>query len=313
MNSESINNPKGFAREFNREFRREILLQKVFVKFLKGLLCQSILPASIALAQGVGAPVAVVNTSTTNISAEAQSAPAKDLSVSLSLESSSNFYKEDSPDRENSSSFTISPSYTINQNHSLAGEFAVNRDEVKGGESSVSNTSISLSQKLGSLNRDISAKASLGGVLPTNETDRKEKSYQGSVSLGGSLKGEFKLATINYSLKGTRNIHEFTQSSDGSSNVQYSITNALSADFEFAKVWTLSLSGIAKVGWVYQGSTRQSYGNEIALSNQISKSIALSAGLRNDGAAFKADGSTSNVKIYDQNTTVFFASLNITQ
>ncbi len=273
-------------------------------------LIASVLLGSFVVAQNA---FSQTNTSSISLSEEASQSVPKKLSLSLSLEGASNFYGEASPDREISTSITFSPGYKINSDYNLAAEASFSRDEVKAGESSVSNTSVSLSRKLGNPLRDISAKASLGGVIPTNEIDRKEKSYQGAVSLGAQLVGQFKLLTASYSFRAGRNIHEFTQAADGSSNIQYSLTNMITLDLEIFKNTSLGASALARTGWTYQGSSRQLYGNEFSLSHSPIKDMNIAMGVRNEGAPFKADGVSNNIKVFDQNTTLFFASLSFTQ
>lgn len=257
--------------------------------------------------------IAQTNTSAASLGQVGEKSVGKNFSIALGLEAASNFYSEESPDRQTGTSFTLGPSYKFRNGIGLASETTIDRDEVKAGETKVSNTAISLSKSLGYLVPAIEAKVALGGVAPTNADDRKEKSYQGGASIGGQLVGTFKYVVLTYKLKLSRNFHGYTHAADGSSNIQYGLSNTLVADIDFLKTWTLSLSGVSKAGWVYQGSNRQTYGNEISLSNQITKEISISAGLRNEGSAFKSDGVTNNVKILDNNTTMFFASLNITQ
>lgn len=254
---------------------------------------------------------AQVNSSTLKLNEEEQNKLADRFKISASLETNSNMFDKESPDRQNSNSLDLISSYYLGSGYSIGARQIVDKDE-KVQQTTFSNTTLTLKKAGPKLTPNLGSSFALVGVAPTNEDDRKQNKFQGGARLVGQLKGEFKKLTYTYTMTGNRNFHQYTQAGDGTNNVQYGLANELTLEFEFVPHWTLAATGLAKTGWTYQGSSRQSYGNEFSLSNEIGKQFSLAVGFRNEGAAFKADGVSSNIKVFDQNSTVVFASMTVT-
>lgn len=255
---------------------------------------------------------AQTNISTIKVEEEAKKAAAKQFNISVSLESASNMFDKNSPDREAANSLDIIPSYDLGSGYSVGGRAIVNKDETEAKETTVSNMTVSFKKKGPNLTPNLGSVFGVTGVAPTNEPIRKETRFQGGARLSIQLKGVYRKLTYYVGSTANRNFHQFTQAADGSNNVQYTLSSDLALELEFVPNWTIAASGYGKTGWTYQDSSRQAYGNEFSISNQVAKQFSLTAGFRNEGAAFKADGVSSNIKIYDQNSSVVFAALTVT-
>jgi len=237
--------------------------------------------------------------------------------ITMGLQRSSNFYKEDSTDRDVETQLDINPSVYLGRGFTLLSDTIFTKQEAGSGKlgasnSDVSNTKIILSKEGPAFNRDWGTAFLLGGTAPTNQENRDKESYQGGASLGAKLLGQIKYVALTYTLTGTRNFHGYTVTADGDPNVQYSLGHKLTIDYEFIEKWTLSFIGSYKDGWTYKGFQHSSYTNEIDIGRQIGKYWTLSAGIGNEGGAFNANGTESNIKVYDKNTTVVQAAVTFT-
>jgi hypothetical protein len=233
--------------------------------------------------------------------------------ISLSVGGSSNMYKEDSLDREAESNVDIIPSVYLGQGFSTSGRLIVTKEETGARNTTVSNARINLNKAGPNIGRDFESRFTVAGVAPTNEESRKRDRLQGAGILATRIKGQAtSILGLTYTLSAQQNSHEFTVNAEGSPLVQYTLTNALDLDIEILKDWNLGLSGYYRQGWTYQGSQRQTYGSEINLIHTVAKNWEISAGIANEGKAFKANGTESNITIYDQNTTVVQAAVTFT-
>jgi hypothetical protein len=237
--------------------------------------------------------------------------------ITMGLQEGSNLYKEESTDRDMETQLELIPSAYLGRGFTLSADTIITRQEAGSGKLGASNTDLSntkiiLTKEGPAINRDWGTAFLMGGTAPTNQENRDQESYQGGASLGAKLSGQIKYVAITYTISGTRNFHGYTLTADGDPNVQYVLGHKLTIDYEFIEKWTLSFIGAYKDGWTYKNFDHQSYTNEIDLGRQIGKYWTLSAGISNEGGAFKANGTESNIKVYDQNTTVVQAAVTFT-
>ncbi len=232
--------------------------------------------------------------------------------ILMAVQASSNLYKEDSPDREASTDLEINPSVYLGNGFSLQTDTIISKEQSGPRNTTISNTKIILT-KAGPKLGDWGTALLMGGTAPTDENLRRDESYQGGASLGGSIKGSpLKYVELAYTLSGGRNFHGYDRTAAGDANVQYTITHKLALAYEFIPKWSLYGIGSYKNGWTYQNSERSSYTNEFGLGYQVAKNWEISGSISNEGKAFKANGQDSNIKVYDQNTTVIQAAVTFT-
>ncbi len=233
--------------------------------------------------------------------------------VILSVGGSSNMYKEDSLDREAETNLDMIPSVKLTEGLSLSSRLIVTKEETSARDTTVSNLKVSLKKSGPDIGRDFKSSFSVAGIAPTNEESRKRDRLQGAGALSAQIKGQAtSILGVGVTLTGTQNSHEFTVNAEGSPNLQYTLRGDLELDLELIKDWNISAAGYYRQGWTYNGFERQNYGNEINLVHTVAKAWEISAGVANEGKAFKADGTSSNIKVFDQNTTVIQAAVTFT-
>jgi len=252
------------------------------------------------------------NTSTMSADLEEAKKTSDRYHIVLSLSGSSNLYKENSLDREASTDLDMIPSVYLGQGFSLSGRAIVSKEETGARETSVSNAKVTLKKEGPKLGRDWATAFGVTGTAPTNELTRKQDRFQGGGGASANIKGQLRKVEISYTLGFNQNSHEFTTNALGDANIQRTLTNELVLSYEFIKNWSLGISGYYRQGYTYSGFERQNYGNEIALGYTVAKNWEISAGIGNEGGAFKANGTESNIKVYDQNTTVVQAAVTFT-
>ncbi len=255
---------------------------------------------------------AQTNTSSMKLQPTEREKRADRYHVIMDLSTSSNLYKEEAQDREAKTELELIPSVYIGNGFGLMADAVVSKEETGARNTTLSNTKIILSKDGPALAENWGSKFLLGGTAPTDEDARNKDSYQGAASIGAGINGQIKYVALTYTLSGTRNFHGYTFTSEGDANVQYSLTHKATLDYEFIENWTLGLIASYKQGWTYHDFTRQNYTNQISLGHQFAKNWAVSAGIGNEGGAFKANGTDSNIKVYDLNTTVVQASVTFT-
>lgn len=282
---------------------------------------------SAAIVGGGNAPVSTiaansVSTSTTQLSQKKKDNKTQNFHFLINLESSSNMYRADSLDRQASTDLLLNPLYKINDVFSMTAKTAISKDETGARNTSVSNTSVSLRMKgyeFGSgkitgstVGSPAALSHSIALIIPTNEDSQKIDRLQGALAIGNGISFKFLNVDSKYVITVQKNIHEFTVNADGDANVEYSLRHDLSFDIELTPTLTLSPSGYYKQGWTYHQFNRNSYGLGLDLNYEVVKDFVVYVGSGNEGAGYKANGTETNIKAFDQNTSVLRAGLSYT-
>ncbi|MGE0634245.1 MAG: hypothetical protein AB7O96_17655 [Pseudobdellovibrionaceae bacterium] len=231
----------------------------------------------------------------------------------ISLSSSSNMYKEESPDRESSVDLLLLPSLKISQDASLTLKTIATQTAKQDEKVSFSNTSLTLGLAGPKWeHRNLSTGFSFAGIAPTNTESREKDSFRGGASLGTKLVWAPAPVTLAYAIAGTRNFHEYTLSSEGSPNIQYSVTQSLNAELTLGQ-WGLSAEGLYRYSWTYRNFSRQSYASSFGISYAFNDSWSVSTGVENSlGPLFKANGRDTNIRVFDQNQSQINLGLTFT-
>lgn len=234
--------------------------------------------------------------------------------LTAELSTSSNLYSEKSANQEGSTDLEIAPSFVFGSRYSLGAISALSQEKAAGEtrDTILSNTEISLGIKGPEITRDLGSSFVIKGVAPTNEKTRKEDSYQGGAGLSGSLIFKKGITTLKYTMAGARSFHQFTVNAESSPNIQYALTQSLGLELELTKGLSLTTSGSYKQGWTYRNFSRQTYGYTAGLGYEFMKSWIIGASVGTEGNAMKANGTDSNIRFYNENTSVVKASVTFT-
>lgn len=245
-------------------------------------------------------------------SAGTQSAPTSRFSAEVALTTSSNFYKQDSLDRENSNDLLLLPGYKLSDRFALGGKVILTETKAQEETVTASNAVLGFSIKGPAFTPNLNMGFKVSGIAPTNRESRENDSYRGGFALGSNLVWTRGVFSTAYGLSGTRNIHEYNMSAEGAPNIQYKLNHSLDIALTLRK-WTLSASGIYGQGWTYRNFMRQSYGSGFGVEYAATKSWALIASIDNAvGPLFKANGRDTNIEAFDQNTSQISAGIKFT-
>lgn len=251
-------------------------------------------------------------TSVTQISEELKPKAISKFHVLINLETSSNMYRETSVDREASTDLLLSPSYQLSELYSLAAKSVISKATTGARNTTLSNTSVTLGRKGMALGPNASLSHSISAIMPTNEEARSRDRLQGAVAVGTGIKFHFLNVPSEYSVSLQKNFHEYMVNAESSPNVAYSIRHDLAFEIALSSKLSLAPSGYYRSGQTYHNYDRNNYGLGLDLSYKTEKELILYVGTGNEGPAYKANGTESNIKAYDQNTSVLRAGLSYT-
>ncbi len=240
---------------------------------------------------------------------ETKSANKKSFHSTLQLSRSSNFYKSGSADSEVSTDLLIYPSYAFSEKLSLSAKAIITKEETQGKNTLLSNTKLGLKIAGPQITENTKSSFGIGGILPTNTQNRQTERLKGGASLSASISNISGNLNSAYTLIAQRNFHEFTVNADGAPNVEQTLAHDLTLEYAFNDSWSVSAEGIYKQGWTYKNFQRQTFSTGADLSFSFNKELSFSVGVANQGNAFKANGTESNISVYDQNTSTVSASL----
>lgn len=271
-----------------------------------------IAPTAASLAASTVAPANSKATSTSPLPKKLKPIDSGKFHFILNLETSSNMYREDSVDREATTDLLFSPSYKLGELYSVAAKSIFSKQNTGPRDTTISNTSVVLIRKGVELGPNASLSHSLAAILPTNAQAKNRDRLQGAVAIGSGVKFNFLNVQSEYSLSVLRNFHEYTVNAEDSPNVQYTLRHDLSFLIALSPQFSLVPGGYYKSGWTYENYDRNNYGLGLDLLFKANKEFAVYVGSGNEGPAYKANGTESNIKAYDQNTSVLRAGLSYT-
>jgi hypothetical protein len=162
----------------------------------------------------------------------------------------------------------------------------------------------------------MSTQLQLRAIVPTSEEDRQNTSRQSGVSL--ALVSPISLARLGHERGGmlwiagaTRNIHRFTTSASGESNIEYQLNNFLIYSFSLSERTYFNLSGSLVNAINYNGrklDDRYDFAQE--LSYAINKDLLVGIGHSNQAQLINNQvGMDQNFEIFNKKNSTYYVSL----
>lgn len=229
--------------------------------------------------------------------------------ILLDLSTSSNLAAEGTAEREASVDLDIRPSYQINKNISVGARSILTQDQTGPKDTTISDTSLSLSIAGPTFGESVATSGTLSGILPTSENSSKRDRLRAGAAVTGGLVWQASKFTTKYSLAARQNFHEFNLNAEGDPNIRNTITQVLSTEYAFNDTWSVSAEGLYRMGYTYANSPRQSYEFTTSLAANVTNSLSVNVGFGNQGAVFRPNGVDSNVRAWDDRSSVIFAGL----
>jgi len=279
----------------------QLMTLALVVFSLRPLLAQQSSVSSTSQAQGTSTASASQSTQTQEIQ--------KSFSAVIALERSSNLFTNESGNRESSTDLSLTPSYKITSKLSTSANAVISRQETGNKDTTISNTTLVLGYTGYKFENGAQLAHSLRGVIPTNEEIKKRDRLNTAVGIRNQISHSIGAFDMGYKLTLTRNFHEFTVNAEGSANVEYSLSHILELAYNFNDKISISQVGTIRQGRTYGGFNRTSFSADTDLNYYASKSLAINIGASTEGSAFKANGTDSNIELFNENKSLIRAGL----
>jgi len=230
--------------------------------------------------------------------------------LEFGLEHSQNVSVDELSRRSSSLDLGFGLMFKVNDNSSLFYKSALSRSNTPPNDTEMSDSIIGLSIKGYEITEQFRTSHALLSIIPTSEKSQKENRLFAGVGMSNGLSYSTDFITTSYSLSVARNFHEYDFNADGLANIQYSLGHKVELSIAFAEKWSFVNSGTYKTAWTYANKQRFAFEYHSDLVFDASDKMSLNLGTSNVGNALKANGQDSNIKVYDENTSILRAGLN---
>jgi hypothetical protein len=232
------------------------------------------------------------------------------LSFSTSLSLSSNLVESSNFDHSSSLDLEFSPAYTLNEQHSFLSTFSISKDLVDEQKLSLLNdASVVVNRQGKKFGKDFASAISLSMLLPLSVDSRKRDSLISSIRLNPSLNYQSGVGKFSYRLGFTRHIHRFTTATYGKSNAEWGLSNNLNYSTQLSKKLGASLSFAHSNAWTYEKKLFQSFSSSQEITYSLREEFAFSVGHTNRGSVLKDDGISSNIEIFNVESSTVYTSI----
>lgn len=238
------------------------------------------------------------------------------LSLTLGTEYSSNLQKNSDPDRFDTLTLILNPTYVFSNGVALDVRTDVVKEFRDEERTHLTDTAVVLSLPSVNLIKDRLQFAQLfGATLPTDEKKYEDESYRGTVSLRPRLIlniPEFGSLKITNTLYLNKNIHEFSVKRTGEENVEYSLRNRIAIDYSITNKLSLSLINDYTRGWTYKSNSRETFLFAQELAFEILNLTSIYVGHQNQGAVRGPGNSGTNLSAFDDRSSEIYGGVSKT-
>lgn len=165
------------------------------------------------------------------------------------------------------------------------------------------------------LNHWLNGRPSFSAVLPVSERSTQVQNLNTSINAGYTfilnpevLKKGFDLSL---SLNGSRNFHAYETDKVGNVLNQYGLREILSSSYSFRK-WTASVDLILRHGLSYGGNWTQAYEHSQEIAYSLHSNWSMTLGHTNSGSWLAPNGQDSNLKLINEDDSIFYLSTSVT-
>ncbi len=221
----------------------------------------------------------------------------------------SNVQKKASVDNNSGLTYTFGLKYKIDSKNSIWA-FARAAKRLSGEERfDLLDTIVRYERSLGTF-MGASNRFRLSAVLPTNEHVHETTSFNGALSgqlrSGLTLRPRLYLTVVN-TLRW--NFHRYRVSEVAGINIQSTLRSSLLFSYTLNKkvLFSSSIGGV--MAKTYKNKFRNHYNYDVSASYNLTNKATLTAGLGTSASATKADGRSSNIRLFDERDTSYYLSL----
>lgn len=237
----------------------------------------------------------------------------KPLSFDLNLAVTSNLKNTTDADYEALTSLTLSTVYKLTSSIRMGVIIGVEQKLYGEQDSALTNTEVNLKPAPLDLAERLTMNFSFVGVLPTNASDRSEKTLRGATGASIGLKQQYAIAakdsSVQYIFSGLKNYHEFDRTNNDEANLDYRFRHMLIMTQDLFGTTSFQLLGLYQFGYTYQNAMKTSFQIEEKINFTIDPSFLIYISHANGGDALKANGIDNNIKAYDKSTSTYTTGL----
>ncbi|MBY0415884.1 MAG: hypothetical protein K2Q18_17055, partial [Bdellovibrionales bacterium] len=237
----------------------------------------------------------------------------KNISGSIGFGYESDFYEYNAADKEQSLNLELV--FSLKHNDWKYGlTTLISKNLVNEEKSQFGDTKISASRPLYLFSTDSSFSTSIltSLTLPTSEVSRYEKKMYGNFSAGPTISwknGDFNIFVLP---RLGKIFNKYKTTFSGEANTSYYTKVSIAPTYQFSNSLSTQLTTSVTQGWT-DNNTRKAptYASELATELRMDTSLSLSLAIANEDKIYKSNGTSSNVKIFDKNLSVY--SLTVTK
>jgi hypothetical protein len=229
----------------------------------------------------------------------------KKISLSASLGYSEKVEVQEKVPRERGTEIGLSAGYKINDLYKVSTSFSLSQDLNGPKNTTASDTILGLTVKGVQINDQWQSLHSLSVVLPTSESSKDQDRLQTAIAVSNGLSyaSDNLLARLRLSL--SKNIHAYTQNADGKLLNEYRVGNSIDLIVPVTEKFSVSLSGLYSINLTYENNPKYGFGFDGDLNYDFNPNLSANLGMSNSGNALKANGTDSNITIYNEASAVF--------
>lgn len=243
-------------------------------------------------------------TSTTQIQ-PTQTNDQKAFGLSLGLEMSESIAKTETSPKENILSLALVTSYRLTELVKASAKFGLYKENFGQRQTKATNGTITFAFKGFNLNESFSTTHNVAAIVPLAEETVKRDRLRTGLSLSNGLKYQSDYITLGYTILLGQNFHEYTFNADGTANIKNRLNQSIDITVPIVENLSLTTAGIYRMGWTYGGFNRYSFSFDADINYDFTKNLSVNLGTSNEGPALKANGTDSNISLYDEDTSVF--------
>jgi len=247
--------------------------------------------------------------------AVAVDAAKKKFSLSTSIAVDSNLRATSQADYSANLFLSLIPAYQISQLLNLSARLDLEQKLYANDQTALSDMLINIRREALPINLNLDFIPQIFAVLPTNETNRNENSFQGGAGFAGGIKYKKtlynKAGSIDASFSALKNLHEFERTNLLEANLSHRLRYTLTVIQEFSKKLSAEIIARYQTGWTYQNALRTSFllTETIRLSIDESSSVYISH--TNSGDALRPNGIDSNIRLYNAADSTWSTGIDI--
>jgi hypothetical protein len=223
--------------------------------------------------------------------------------IEVSLSRSANLQSESSRDAERSMDLEILAATPLSEKWTGSLSAALTKQESGPKDTLISDLSAGFRNLFWQASESWSLAALLTAIFPASRASVERDRLQGAGTAAVRASRKFSWIDVSYQLGWRQNVHEFEVNRDFSPNIQSVLSHRVLLGVPLFSQLSFSGDYIYRQARTYGGFDRQNFTFYSSLSWAATPNFQVFLGTTNEGPAFKANGSDSNLAFFTENTS----------